>query len=86
MNMDSRFTQESRQALRLAHAAASELGYRFVGTEHLLAGIVREGTSGAARALAAQGVEYDAVCELSNGIHRRMSVSNRREHPVRFCR
>lgn len=64
MNMDSRFTQESRQALRLAHAAASELGYRFVGTEHLLAGIVREGTSGAARALAAQGVEYDAVCQL----------------------
>lgn len=62
--MDSRFTEKARQALRMAHAAASELGYRFVGTEHLLAGLVREGSSDAAIALAAQGVEYDAVCEL----------------------
>lgn len=62
--MDSRFTDKARQALRMAHAAARELGYRFVGTEHLLAGIVREGSSDAAMALAAQGVEYDAVCEL----------------------
>lgn len=62
--MDSRFTEKARQALRMAHAAASTLGYRFVGTEHLLAGLVREGSSDAAIALAAQGVEYDAVCEL----------------------
>ena len=48
--MDTRFTESSKAALRLANEVASELGYNYVGSEHILAGIIREGTSAAAAA------------------------------------
>lgn len=59
--MDSRFTDKSRAVLRLAHDIAGELGYGYVGSEHILAGIIRDGSSDAAAALDAQGVDYDGV-------------------------
>ena len=61
--MDTRFTESSKAALRLANEVASELGYNYVGSEHILAGIIREGTSAAAAALAEQGVDFDGVVE-----------------------
>lgn len=59
--MDSRFTDNSRAVLRNAHDIAGEMGYNYVGTEHILAGIIREGTSNAAAALANQGIDYEGV-------------------------
>lgn len=63
--MDSRFTEQSRTVLRLAHDIAGEMGYNYVGSEHILAGMLREGTSAAAAALNSHGVTYDDVV---NGI------------------
>ncbi len=61
--MDSRFTEKSRAVLRFAHDIAGEMGYNYVGTEHILAGILKEGTSAAAEALEAQEIDLDGVTE-----------------------
>lgn len=52
----SPFTPEARDALSLAHTAAAELGHSYVGTEHLLLGLAREGAHKAAQALTAAGL------------------------------
>ncbi len=59
--MDSRFSDNARKILRIAHDIAAEMGYNYVGTEHILAGILREGSSGAAAAMQEQGIDYDKV-------------------------
>jgi ATP-dependent Clp protease ATP-binding subunit ClpC len=46
-----RLSKRANKVLRLAREAAHEYGQSYVGTEHLLLGIVREGTSLAARVL-----------------------------------
>ena len=40
--MNDRFTERARGAIGKAQAAAAELGPSYVGTEHLLLGILRE--------------------------------------------
>ncbi len=57
--MDSRFTDKSRQAFKNAHDIAKEMGYTFVGSEHILAGILKDGTSSAAAALCDMGVDFE---------------------------
>ena len=59
--MDSRFSDISRKILRLAHDIAAELGYNYVGTEHIIAGILRDGTTEASAELEAQGLDFDSV-------------------------
>ena len=64
--MDSRFTDKSRSALRFAHETAREMGYNFVGSEHIIAGILKEGSSQAANALEDAGIRYeDFVSRIS---------------------
>ena len=46
---ENKFTPGAEEALRLAQEAAGELGHGYVGTEHLLLGLIREG-DGAAHA------------------------------------
>jgi ATP-dependent Clp protease ATP-binding subunit ClpC len=43
MNMIYKFTNRAERALALAQEIAAELGHNYVGTEHLLCGLVREG-------------------------------------------
>jgi ATP-dependent Clp protease ATP-binding subunit ClpA len=56
-----RFTDRARTSLRLAQEAAGDLGHSYVGTEHLLLGLIAEGEGIAAMALASVGVEREAV-------------------------
>ena len=49
---DVNFTQRAQTALRLAQESAAELGHGYVGTEHLLLGLLREGGGVAARRMA----------------------------------
>ncbi|MBM6925752.1 Clp protease N-terminal domain-containing protein, partial [Pseudoflavonifractor phocaeensis] len=53
---DTRFTQRAQTALRLAQESASELGHGYVGSEHLLLGLAREGQGVAAKVLQAAGL------------------------------
>ena len=55
--MSERYTEKADQALRLAAEAAQKLGNGYVGTEHLLLGLVREGTGTAAAVLRNAGVK-----------------------------
>ena len=53
---ENRFTPRAQNALRLAQAAAEELGHSYVGSEHLLLGLLREEAGAAHRCLAEQSV------------------------------
>ncbi len=48
---ENRFTDRAANALRLAQDAAVELGHNYIGSEHLLLGLIREGDGLAAKAL-----------------------------------
>ena len=55
------FTERAQRVLYLSQEEARKLGHNFVGTEHILLGLAREGQGVAARALQNLGIEPDAV-------------------------
>ena len=59
-----RYTEKAKEALILAAEAAEETGSRTVGTEHILVGLMKEGTGTAARVLEAGDVKLERVLEL----------------------
>jgi len=59
--MYQRFTERAQRALLLAQEEARRLNYNFVGTEHLLLGLIREGDGIAAKALLSMGVSLEKV-------------------------
>lgn len=59
-----RYTPQAQEALGLAVGVAESLNHGYVGTEHLLIGLLQEGTGVAARVLEDNGVEEDRVIEL----------------------
>ena len=67
--MTNRFTGRAQNALNGALREAATLGHTFVGSEHLLLGLLAEGESIAAKLMAARGVDSEkirtAVVELS---------------------
>ena len=67
--MTNRFTTRAQNALNGALREAATLGHTFVGSEHILLGLLSEGEGIAARLMAARGVDTDkfrgAVVELS---------------------
>ena len=50
------FTEKANQALNLAISSAEELGHTYIGTEHILLGLLREGTGVAATVLGGHGI------------------------------
>ncbi|BAR07060.1 ATPase domain-containing protein [Scardovia inopinata] len=59
--MFERFTDRARRVIVLAQEEARSLKHNYIGTEHLLLGLIREGEGVAAKALASKGVELDAT-------------------------
>ena len=55
------FTQKANTALNIAIKSASEMGQTYIGTEHLLLGLVKEGSGVAAAALTQAGLDADAL-------------------------
>ncbi|QXM07409.1 ATP-dependent Clp protease ATP-binding subunit [Crassaminicella indica] len=66
--MFSRFTERAQKAIVLAQEEAKSLRHNYVGTEHILLGLLREGQGVAARALANMGVSLDYVRERVKNI------------------
>ncbi len=64
--MIDRFTEQARQAIGLAVDAAEALGHSYVGTEHLLIGLIQEEEGVAARVLDSCGVTAEKVLQLVN--------------------
>ncbi len=61
--MFERFTGQARQVVVLAQEEARMLGHGYIGTEHILLGLLAEGEGPAARALTALGISLDAARE-----------------------
>jgi ATP-dependent Clp protease ATP-binding subunit ClpA len=55
------FTPRSKKVLELALREALQLGHNYIGTEHLLLGLVREGEGVAAQVLVALGADLSVV-------------------------
>lgn len=62
--MIDRFTAKARESINLAVQAAEELGHSYVGTEHLLIGLLEEGGGVAARVLSENGIKKEKVISL----------------------
>ncbi len=62
--MIDRFTEQTREAISLAVDAATELRHNYVGTEHLLIGLLQEEEGVAGRVLTAGGVTAEKVISL----------------------
>ncbi len=62
--MQQQFTEKARTALLLAEKTASALKQGYIGTEHILAGLLRERTGVAARVLAENGLEETRLLEM----------------------
>jgi ATP-dependent Clp protease ATP-binding subunit ClpC len=59
--MFERFTDRARRVVVLAQEEARMLDHNYIGTEHLLLGLIHEGEGVAAKALEAMGISLDAV-------------------------
>ena len=59
--MFQRFSDSARRVVVLAQEEARKINHNYIGTEHLLLGLIQEGEGIAARALEAMHVELDAV-------------------------
>lgn len=68
------FTEKANKALNLAIESAEEMRHNYVGTEHILYGLVKEGSGVAATALNERGVTEDALREKLESINGTMSL------------
>jgi len=59
--MNDRFTQRVRKVLFLARDEAGRMQHDYIGTEHLLLGIIREGEGIAARVLQRLGIDFSQI-------------------------
>ena len=61
---ENKFTPRAEEALRLSQEAAGELGHGYVGTEHLLLGLIREEEGAAHAVLTEAGLTDDMLVEI----------------------
>ncbi|QCO97350.1 ATP-dependent Clp protease ATP-binding subunit [Arthrobacter sp. 24S4-2] len=61
--MFERFTDRARRAVVLAQEEARTLNHNYIGTEHILLGLIQEGEGVAAKALESLGISLDGVRE-----------------------
>ena len=58
------YTSKAKKAIDLAARISKKMNYSYVGTEHILAGLIKEGTGVAAEVLTASNVEYDKLISM----------------------
>lgn len=63
IQMMQRFTDDAQRVLSLAQEAALELGHDYVGTEHVLIGLIKVKTGVAAKALNELGLSVETIIE-----------------------
>ena len=64
LGLDMQLTPRAKRVIDLAYDEARALNNNYIGTEHLLLGLIREGENLASRTLHKQGVELDATRQL----------------------
>ena len=69
--MERQFTRQAENALKLATTIAKSCGHGYIGTEHLLAGLLKEPEGTAGKVLQEFNVEEEKLRELiSSLVHR----------------
>ena len=81
MSMSNKFTPKAQNALELALDHARRLGHTYVGSEHLMLGLISESDSVAAKLLSSHGISVDdvkkAIVEISGlGVAGDVSVTD----------
>ena len=59
-----KYTDKAKRALDIANRLSKSMHYNYVGTEHILAGLLKEGTGVAAEVLLANGVELSKLLQM----------------------
>ncbi len=59
--MENRFTDKAQRALTLAKGHAEEFGHTYIGSEHLLLGLIEERDGVASRMLFKRGIVYNKI-------------------------
>ena len=59
-----KYTEKAKRALDIANRLSKNMHYNYVGTEHILAGLLKEGTGVAAEVLSANGVELSKLLQM----------------------
>jgi ATP-dependent Clp protease ATP-binding subunit ClpA len=55
------FTPRAKKAIEMALREALQLGHNYIGTEHLLLGLIREGETAASELLSAEGIDIEVA-------------------------
>ena len=56
-----KYTDKAKRALDLAKRLSKSMHYNYVGTEHILVGLLKEGSGVAAEVLSANGLELSKM-------------------------
>ena len=59
-----KYTDKAKRALDIGNRLSKSMHYNYVGTEHILAGLLKEGTGVAAEVLIANGVELSKLLQM----------------------
>ena len=62
--MKLKYTNKAKKALDIANRLSKSMHYNYVGTEHVLAGLLKEGTGVAYEVLTANGVELSKLLQM----------------------
>ena len=57
------FTNRAKKAIDIASELAMELGHSYIGTEHILYGLAKEGSGVAAKVISDQEIEPDMIID-----------------------
>ena len=90
---ENKFTPTAEEALQLAQEAAGELGHGYMGTEHLLLGLMREDEGLAHTVLTEAGLTDDLLTEMIrksvgtglSGSNSAQSLSPRAKHVLEIA-
>src|SRR6184192_1317816 len=64
LGQDMQLTPRAKRVIDLAYEEARDLNNNYIGTEHLLLGLIREGDGLAARVLVKQGADYERTKQV----------------------
>ncbi len=81
MSMNERFTERAQKVILLSQEFAQQFGHNYVGTEHLLLGLLQEGEGVAAESLKKLGVEVEA---LQNKVMRSVGAGQEKSQLLGF--
>ena len=84
--MFERFTDRARRVVVLAQEEARMLNHNYIGTEHILLGLIHEGEGVAAKALESLGISLEAVRQQVEEIIGQGPAGTQRSYSVHSSR